>query len=81
MSSEHSPGRGRTFSSTAKVLKRFGWSRSTLERRIKAGLFPAPYKTGPHSLLHCDQEADEYAANLERVRYTPDADSDQPAAA
>ena len=81
MSSEHSPGRGRTYSSTAKILKRFDWSRSTLERRVKAGLFPAPYKTGPNSKSFCDQECDEYAAKSERVTYAPNPDGDQPAAA
>ena len=81
MSSEHSPGRGKTFSSTAKVMKRFGWSRTTLWRHIKAGRVPAPYKTGPHSNSFCDQEMDEYAATLERVSYAPNPDGDQPAAA
>lgn len=78
MSSEHSPGCGRTYSPTAKVLARFGWSRTTLWRRIKAGQFPAPYKTGPHSNSFCDQEMDEHAANLERVDYAPNPDGDQP---
>ncbi len=72
MSFEHSPGRGRSFSSTAKVMKRFDWSRTTLWRRVKAGKFPAPYKTGPHSNSFCDQECDEYAENLERVSYAPE---------
>lgn len=81
MSAEHSPGRGKTFSSPAKVMARFDWSRTTLWRRVKAGEFPAPYRTGPHSKSFCDQEMDEYAANLERVSYAPNPDGDQPAAA
>ena len=80
MSNEHNPGRGRSYSSTAVVIKRFGISRTTLWRRIKAGLFPAPYKTGPHSNSFCDQECDEYAAKLERVSYAPNPDGDQPEA-
>ncbi len=75
MSSKHSPGRGRTFSPTAKVLKRFGWSRSTLWRHVKAGRFPAPYQTGPHSVSFCDQEMDEYAENLKRVSYAPEPEA------
>lgn len=73
MLNAHSPGHGRSYSSTATVMKRFGISRTTLWRRIKAGLFPAPYKTGPYSNSFCDQECDEYAENLERVPYAPDS--------
>lgn len=70
MSSEQSPSRGRTFSSAKKVMARFNWSRTTLWRRVKAGEFPAPYKTGPRSNAFCDQECDEYADNLPRRTYS-----------
>ncbi len=69
MSLEHSPGR--RLLSTKQVMSRMGWSRTTLWRRVRAGEFPAPVKTGPFSVDWFDDEVDEAQANLPRVNYPP----------
>ena len=69
MSREHSPGR--CLVPAKQVMVRMGWSRTTLWRRVKAGAFPAPVKTGPNSVDWFDDEVDEAQANLPRVDYAP----------
>ncbi len=69
MSSEHSPGR--RLISTKQVCDRMGWSRTTLWRRVSAGKFCAPVKTGPNSNGFWDDEVDAAQANLPRVTYAP----------
>ncbi len=69
MSPEHSPGR--RLVSAKQVMRRMGWSRTTLWRRVRAGEFPAPVKTGPNSVDWFDDEVDEAQANLPRVNYAP----------
>ena len=70
MSIEHSPGR--RLVSAKQVMARMGWSRTTLWRRVKAGDFPAPVKTGPNSVDWFDDEIDVAQANLPRVTYAPE---------
>ncbi len=67
MSLEHSPGR--RLVSAKQVMIRMGWSRTTLWRRVRAGEFPAPVKTGTQSVDWYDDEVDEAQANLPRVTY------------
>ncbi len=69
MSLEHSPGR--RLESAKQVMSRMGWSRTTLWRRVRAGEFPAPVKTGPQSVDWYDDEVDEAQAKLPRVTYAP----------
>lgn len=69
MSLEHNPGR--RLVSAKQVMIRMGWSRTTLWRRVRAGEFPAPVKTGPNSVDWYDDEVDEAQANLPRVSYAP----------
>ncbi len=69
MSFEHSPGR--RLVSAKQVMARMNWSRTTLWRRVRAGEFPAPVKTGPNSVDWFDDEVDEAQANLSRVNYAP----------
>ena len=62
---------GRRFLSYADLEERYGKSRVTLWRWVRAGLLPAPYQTGPNSV---DFDADEIAARdagLERATYAP----------
>ena len=57
-------------------MDRMGCSRTTLWRRIRAGEFPAPVKTGPNSIAFYEDEIDEVQENLPRVTYAPARDSD-----
>lgn len=69
MSIEHSPGR--RLISTKRVCDRMGWSRTTLWRRVSAGEFCAPVKTGKNSNAFYEDEVDAAQANLQRVSYAP----------
>ena len=73
MSLEHSPGR--RLVSAKQVMARMNWSRTTLWRRVRAGEFPAPVKTGSNSNAFYDDEVDEAQANLPRVNYAPAPES------
>ena len=69
MSIEHSPGR--RLLSPKQVMGRMDWSRTTLWRRVVAGEFPAPVKTGPNSTGFYADEVDSAQADLPRVSYAP----------
>ncbi len=69
MSIEHSPGR--RLLSPKQVMKRMGWSRTTLWRRVRAGEFCAPVKTGENSTGFFEDEVDIAQAKLPRVNYAP----------
>lgn len=69
MSIEHSPGR--RLLSTKQVCVRMNWSRTTLWRRVRAGEFCAPVKSGTNSNGFWDDEVDAAQANLPRVSYAP----------
>ena len=71
MSIEHSPGR--RLLSPKQVMARMSWSRTTLWRRVSAGEFPAPVKSGPNSTAFYEDEVDAAQANLPRVNYAPEA--------
>ena len=73
MSAEHSPGR--RLVPAKQVMVRMGWSRTTLWRRVRAGQFPRPVRTGPNSVDWFDDEVDEAQANLPRVDYAPAPES------
>ncbi len=74
MSLEHSPGR--RLLRPKQVMVRMGWSRTTLWRRVRAGEFPAPFKTGTNCIAWFDDEVDEAQANLLRVNYAPTLGTD-----
>ena len=65
----HSPGR--RLLSPKQVMKRMGWSRTTLWRRVRAGEFCAPVKTGENSTGFFEDEVDIAQAKLPRVNYAP----------
>ncbi len=73
MSSEHSPGR--RLLSPKQVMTRMDWSRTTLWRRVRAGEFPAPVKTGENSTGFFEDEVDTAQANLPRVNYAPEPEA------
>ncbi len=73
MSLEYSPGR--RLISGKRVCARMGWSRTTLWRRVRAGEFPAPVKTGPNSVDWFDDEVDEAQEKLARVDYAPEPEA------
>ena len=65
--------RGRRFLSYADLEARYGKSRVTIWRWIRAGLLPAPYETGPNSVGFASDEIDERDAGLKRRAYAPSA--------
>ena len=82
MSIEHSPPR--RLLSPKQVEAIMDWSHSTLWRRVRAGDFPAPVKTGPNRTAFYEDEVIEAQANLPRVNYAPRPSTDaetEPAAA
>ncbi len=60
---------GVLFLSYADLEKRYGKSRITLWRWVRAGLLPAPYETGPNSVGFRSDEIRERDANLKRKTY------------
>ena len=73
MSIEHSPGR--RLLRPKEVMARMGWSRTTLWRRVRAGDFCAPVKTGENSTGFFEDEVNEAQANLPRVKYAPEPEA------
>ena len=65
------PSAGRCLLSPKQVMGRMDWSRTTLWRRVVAGEFPAPVKTGANSTAFYEDEVDAAQANLPRVNYAP----------
>jgi predicted DNA-binding transcriptional regulator AlpA len=63
------PRGGRQFLSYADLEERYGKSRVTLWRWVRAGLLPAPYETGPNSVGFASDELDERDAGLKRRDY------------
>ena len=67
--------RGRRFLSYADLEKRYGKSRVTIWRWIRAGLLPAPYAIGPNSAGFDSDEIQERDAGLKRKAYAPAAEA------
>ena len=65
------PYRGRRFLSYADLEERYGKSRVTIWRWVRAGLLPAPYETGPNSVGFASDELDKRDAGLTRRAYGP----------
>ena len=63
------------FLSYADLEKRYGKSRVTIWRWVRAGLLPAPYEIGPNSVGFASDEIDERDANLTRRAYGQEADA------
>ena len=57
--------------SYSDLEERYGKSRVTLWRWVRAGLLPAPYILGPNSVGFSFQEIQERDANLTRRAYGP----------
>ena len=64
----------RRFLSYADLEERYGKSRVTIWRWVRAGLLPPPYQTGPNSVDFDAEEIEARDANLERVNYAPAAE-------
>ncbi len=64
---------GRQFFSYADLEERYGKSRVTIWRWVRAGLLPAPYSNGPNSVAFKTQEIEERDANLRRKTYRTEA--------
>ncbi len=64
---------GQRFLSYADLEERYGKSRVTLWRWVRAGLLPAPYEIGPNSVAFSAQEISERDANLPRKTYGQEA--------
>ncbi len=60
---------GPQFFSYADLAERYGKSRVTLWRWVRAGLLPAPYSIGPNSVAFRSQEIRDHDANLKRKTY------------
>ncbi len=73
MSIEHSPGR--RLLRAKQVMARMSWSRTTLWRRVRAGEFPAPVKTGANSTAFYEDEVNAAQAKLPRVNYAPEPEA------
>ncbi len=69
------PRGGRQFLSYADLEDRYGKSRVTIWRWVRAGLLPAPYETGPNSVGFASDEIDERDAGLTRKTYVPAAEA------
>ncbi len=62
---------GRRILRAKAVTTRMGWSRTTLWRRVRAGEFPAPVKTGPNTVGWFDDVVDDAQEKLTAVDYAP----------
>jgi predicted DNA-binding transcriptional regulator AlpA len=62
---------GRRYLSYADLEQRYGKSRVTIWRWVRAGLLPAPYMIGPNSVAFASDEIDERDAALTRRTYAP----------
>jgi len=60
---------GRRFLSYADLELRYGKSRVTIWRWVRAGLLPKPYQTGPNSIGFDAEEVDQRDADLPRRNY------------
>jgi predicted DNA-binding transcriptional regulator AlpA len=65
----------RTFLSYADLERRYGKSRVTLWRWVRAGLLKAPYQIGPNSVGFASDELDERDAGLTRRTYGQEAEA------
>ena len=63
------PFSGHRFLSYADLEERYGKSRVTIYRWVRAGLLPAPYQTGPNSVGFDSLEISERDATLPRKTY------------
>ncbi len=64
---------GQQYLSYADLEERYGKSRVTLWRWVRAGLLPAPYEIGPNSVAFSSQEIRERDASLKRKTYGQEA--------
>ncbi len=64
---------GQQFLSYADLEERYGKSRVTLWRWVRAGLLPAPFQIGPGSVAFSFREIRERDAGLKRKTYGQEA--------
>ena len=70
--------RGRRFLSYADLEERYGKSRITLWRWVRAGRLPAPYELGPNTVGFALAEILAAESNLKRRAYAPSASTTSP---
>ncbi len=58
---------GQHFLTYADLEERYGKTRQTLWRWVRAGLLPAPYEIGPNSVAFKSQEIQERDDSLKRA--------------
>lgn len=68
MSIEHSLSR---LLDTKEIVKRTGWSRTTIWRKVRSGDFPAPFALGPNSNRWTEELYASWLASLTKVSYAP----------
>jgi predicted DNA-binding transcriptional regulator AlpA len=66
---------GRRFLSYSDLEERYGKSRVTIWRWVRAGLLPAPYETGPNSVGFDSEEIQARDAGLSRKTYGQSAEA------
>ena len=64
---------GRRFLTYADLEERYGKTRQTLWRWVRAGLLPAPYEIGPNSVAFSLREIQERDASLKQKTYGQEA--------
>jgi len=64
---------GRQLINEREVLRRVGFSRSTLQRRTLGGEFPMPVQTGPNSKAWFEDEVDHWMESRPRRFCAPPA--------
>ena len=75
MSTEPTPTPPRRLLRPPEVCKRYGTSRTTLWRNVRAGTFPVPVQSGPNSIGWWSDELDAHDETLPRVAYAPDEEA------
>ena len=75
MSTEPTPNHPRRLCRATEVCKRYGTSRTTLWRKVRAGKFPAPRQIGPNSIGWWSDELDAHDETLLRVSWAPDEEA------
>ena len=68
MSLEHSPSR---MLDTKEVMRRTGWSRTTIWRKVRSGEFPAPFAIGPNSNRWTEELYAYWLGRQAKVSYAP----------
>ncbi len=75
MSTEPAPKPPRRLCRAPEVCGRYGTSRTTIWRDVRAGKFPPPGKSGPNRIGWWSDELDAHDETLSRVAWAPDKEA------